>query len=110
MNIIFDCVRAPTSSRANLLNRMDNMNLKMDKELWDVLGRLPKPTLSPFSCADVLRKIREQPTHFERVRNCSAVRKLVGASAVAAVRCRPRPCQAFFGSADNVFERLRCSG
>jgi hypothetical protein len=64
---------------------MDNMEPQDDKELWDVLGRLPKPTLSPFFARNVLRKIREQPTHFERVRNWFSVRKLVGASAVAAV-------------------------
>jgi hypothetical protein len=56
-----------------------------DKELWDVLGRLPEPTVSPFFARNVLRKIREQPTHFERVRNWFGVRKVVGASAVAAV-------------------------
>jgi len=56
-----------------------------DKKLWDVLGRLPEPTLSPFFARNVLRKIRQEPTHFGRVRNWFSVRKLVGASAVAAV-------------------------
>ena len=56
-----------------------------DKELWDVLGRLPEPTLSPFFARNIVRKIREQPTHFERVRKWFGVRKVVGASAVAAV-------------------------
>ena len=64
---------------------MDNMEPQDDKELWDVLGRLPKPTLSPFFSRNVLRKIRQQPTHFERVRNWFGVRKVVGASAVTAV-------------------------
>jgi hypothetical protein len=67
------------------LNRMDNMEPQDDKELWDVLGRLPEPTVSPFFARNVLRKIREKPTHFERARNWFSVRKLVGASAVAAV-------------------------
>ena len=56
-----------------------------DKELWDVLGRLPRPTLSPFFARNVLRKIRREPTRFEWVRNCFSVRKVIGASAVAAV-------------------------
>ena len=56
-----------------------------DKELWDVLGRLPEPTVSPFFARNVLRKIRVQPTHFERARNWFGVRKVVAASAVAAV-------------------------
>ena len=64
---------------------MDNMKPQDDKELWDVLGRLPEPTLSPFFARTVLRKIRQKPTHFERVRNWFSVRKVVGASAVAAV-------------------------
>jgi hypothetical protein len=67
------------------LNPMDNMEPQDDKELWDVLGRLPEPTLSPFFARNVLREIRQKPTHFARVRNWLSVRKLVGASAVAAV-------------------------
>jgi hypothetical protein len=63
---------------------MDNMEPQDDKELWDVLGRLPEPTLSPFFARNVLRKIRQEPTRFERVRNWFSVRKVVGASAVAA--------------------------
>ena len=57
---------------------MDNMEPQDDKELWDVLGRLPEPTLSPFFARSIVRKIREQPNWF-------SVRKVVGASAVAAV-------------------------
>ncbi|MFL6499292.1 MAG: hypothetical protein ACJ8LL_01065 [Candidatus Udaeobacter sp.] len=56
-----------------------------DKELWDVLGRLAKPTLSPFFARNVLRKIRQEPSRFERARNWFSLRKVVGASAVAAV-------------------------
>lgn len=56
-----------------------------DKELWDVLGRLPKPTLSPFFARNVVRKIRAKPAHFEWARNWFSVRKVAGASAVAAV-------------------------
>src|SRR4029434_7575599 len=56
-----------------------------DKELWDVLGRLPEPTLSPFFARNVLRKIRREPRRFERVRDWFSVRKIVGASADPAV-------------------------
>ena len=64
---------------------MDNMEPQDDKELWDVLGRLPEPTLSPFFARNVLREIRQKPGYFERVRNWFSVRKIVGASAVTAV-------------------------
>jgi hypothetical protein len=67
------------------LNRVDNMEPQDDKQLWDVLGRLREPTLSPFFARNVLRKIRQEPSRFERVRNWLNVRRLVGASAVAAV-------------------------
>ncbi len=64
---------------------MDNMEPEDDKELWDVLDRLPEPTLSPFFARNVLRKVRHRPARFDRVRSWFSVRKLVGASAVAAV-------------------------
>jgi hypothetical protein len=63
---------------------MDNMEPHDDKELWNVLGRLPNPTLSPFFARNVLRKVRQERTHFERVRNWFSVRKVAAASAVAA--------------------------
>ena len=56
-----------------------------DKELWDVLGRLPDPTLSPFFARNVLRTIRQEPTHIERVRNWFSAWRLIGASTVAAL-------------------------
>jgi hypothetical protein len=64
---------------------MDNMEPQDDKELWDVLGRLPEPTLSPFFARNVLRKIRQEPTRFKRVRSWFSAKRLIGASAVAAV-------------------------
>ena len=64
---------------------MDNMEPEDDKELWDVLDRLPEPTLSPFFARNVLRRVRQGPARFDRVRSWFSVRKLVGASAVAAV-------------------------
>lgn len=67
------------------MNRVDNMESQEDKELWDVLGRLPETTVSPLFARNVLRRIRQEPSRFERVRNWFGVRKVVGASAVAAV-------------------------
>ena len=64
---------------------MDNMEPQDDKQLWDVLGRLPKPTLSPFFARNVLRKIRRERTRFKWARNWFTLRKVVGASVVAAV-------------------------
>jgi hypothetical protein len=64
---------------------MDNMEPQDDKELWDVLGRLPEPTLSPFFARNVLRKIRQESSYFERMWDWFSVRKVVAASAVAAV-------------------------
>jgi hypothetical protein len=83
LNIIFDAFER-NFEPWRLLNRMDNMEPQDDKELWDVLGRLPKPTLSPFFARNVLRKIRQEPSRFERARNWLSMRKVVGASAVAA--------------------------
>jgi len=56
-----------------------------DKQLWDILGRVPEPTLSPFFARNVVRKIRQQATRFERARNWFSLRRLVAASAVAIV-------------------------
>src|SRR5262245_54696507 len=88
---------------------MDNMEPQDDKELWSVLGRLPKPTLSPFFARNVLRKIRQEPTRFERARSWFSVRKLIGASAVAAgfvalalVTHYPGPQTASSGDSDVV--------
>jgi hypothetical protein len=54
-----------------------------DKQLWDILGHVPEPTLSPFFARNVLRRIRPGATHFERVRNWFSLRRLGAASAVA---------------------------
>jgi hypothetical protein len=61
------------------------MQRQDDNELWDILGRIPEPTLSPFFARDVLRKIRQDATRFERARNWFSLRRLVAASAVAIV-------------------------
>ncbi len=59
------------------------MERQDDKELWDILGRLPEPAVSPFFARNVLRKIRQEATGFDRARNWLSLRRLVAASAVA---------------------------
>jgi hypothetical protein len=61
------------------------MEPQEDKELWDILGCVDEPTLSPFFARNVLRKIRQDATRFERARNWFSLRRLVAASAVAIV-------------------------
>ena len=56
-----------------------------DKQLWDILGRVPEPSLSPFFARNVVRKIRQEATRFERARNWFSLRRLVAASAVAII-------------------------
>jgi len=59
------------------------MERQDDKELWDILGRLREPAVSPFFARNVLRKIRQEATGFDRARNWFSLRRLVAASAVA---------------------------
>ena len=56
-----------------------------DKQLWDILGRVPKPILSPFFARNVVRNIRQEATRFGWSRNWFSLRRLVAASAVAIV-------------------------
>jgi hypothetical protein len=61
------------------------MEPRDDNELWDILGRVPGPTLSPFFARNVLRKIRQKATGLDRARNWFSLRRLVAASAAAVV-------------------------
>jgi hypothetical protein len=61
------------------------MERQDDNVLWDILGSAPKPTLSPFFARNVLRKIHQETSRFERARNWFSLRRLVAASAVAVV-------------------------
>src|SRR6266508_5560225 len=64
---------------------MDTMEPEDDKQLWDILGRVPGPTLSPFFARNVVRNIRQRATRFGSMRNWFSLRRLVAASAVAVV-------------------------
>jgi anti-sigma-K factor RskA len=58
------------------------MDREDDKELWDILGRVPEPTLSPFFGRNVVRSIRQQTNRFQRMRTWLSWRRLAAASAV----------------------------
>src|SRR2546430_15718318 len=64
---------------------METMERQDDKELWDILGHVPEPSISPFFARNVLRKIRQDATRLDRARNWFSLRRLVAASAVAIV-------------------------
>jgi anti-sigma-K factor RskA len=61
------------------------MDRKDDKELWDILGRVPEPTLSPFFARNVARSVRQKATSFEGMRGWFSWRRLAAASAVVIV-------------------------
>ena len=61
------------------------MERQDDNELWDILGRVPEPILSPFFARNVLRTIRQEATGFDRARKWFSLRRLVAASAAAVV-------------------------
>src|SRR6266487_3547092 len=61
------------------------MERQDDNELWDILGRVPEPTLSPFFARNVLRKIRQDATRLDRARNWFSLRRLVAAASAVAI-------------------------
>jgi hypothetical protein len=58
------------------------MDREDDKQLWDVLGRIPEPTLSPFFARNVVRSVRQRATRSGRMREWFSWRRLAAASAV----------------------------
>jgi hypothetical protein len=58
------------------------MDREDDKQLWDILGRVPEPRLSPFFARNVVRSVRQEATRFERMRGWFSLRRLTAASAV----------------------------
>jgi anti-sigma-K factor RskA len=61
------------------------MDREDDKELWDILGRVPEHTLSPFFARNVARSVRQEATRFGRLPGWFSWRRLVVASAVVIV-------------------------
>ena len=56
-----------------------------DQELWDLLGRVPGPEVSPFFARNVLRQVREaaEASRFEQVRRWISLRSLIPVTALA---------------------------
>jgi anti-sigma-K factor RskA len=61
------------------------MDREDDKQLWDILGRVPGPTLSPFFARNVVRSVREDASRFQRMRGWLSWRRLAAASAAVVV-------------------------
>ena len=61
------------------------MDREDDKELWEILDRVPEPTLSPFFARNVVRSLRQKATSFDRMRSWFSWRRLAAASAVLIV-------------------------
>ncbi len=61
------------------------MDREDDKQLWDILGRIPEPKLSPFFARNVARSVRQEATRLERMRGWFSWRRLAAACAVAMV-------------------------
>ena len=61
---------------------MGEMNRDADKELWDLLGRTAKPSVSPFFARNVLREIRK-PNRWTTFSGWLNPRRLIPATGVA---------------------------
>ena len=59
------------------------MKREDDQKLWDVLGQSRPVELSPFFARNIVRKIKERPAGFEKLRNWFSPRKLVPAAGLA---------------------------
>jgi hypothetical protein len=59
------------------------MKREDDQELWDLLGRAAEPELSPFFARNIVRQVRQDGSHSERMRKWISLRRLIPASAVA---------------------------
>lgn len=61
------------------------MNREEDQPLWDLLGKVGEPSLSPFFARNVLREIRQQPQMGwrERVSFWLRPRRLIPATSIA---------------------------
>jgi hypothetical protein len=59
------------------------MRREDDQQLWDLLGEVPRPQISPFFTRNVARRIRQEPQRFERVRTWFSLRRLIPASGLA---------------------------
>jgi len=56
------------------------MKREDDQQLWDLLGQAAQAQVAPFFARNVVRKIRERPHRFERLRTWLTPRKLIPAT------------------------------
>jgi hypothetical protein len=61
------------------------MDREDDKKLWDIIGRVPEPTLSPFFSRNEVRRVRQEATRFDRMRSWFSWRRLAAASGAVIV-------------------------
>jgi hypothetical protein len=59
------------------------MKREDDQKLWDLLGQDRPVELSPFFARDIVRKIRERPAGFEKLRSWFGLRTLIPAAGLA---------------------------
>jgi len=59
------------------------MKREDDQKLWDILGQVRPVELSPFFPRNIVRKIKERPPGFEKLRSWFSLRKLVPAAGLA---------------------------
>jgi hypothetical protein len=57
------------------------MKREDDEQLWDLLGREPKPKVSPFFARNVLRQVREEQS--QRTRTWVWLRRIVPVTGLA---------------------------
>ncbi|MBV9617622.1 MAG: hypothetical protein JO201_00285 [Verrucomicrobia bacterium] len=60
------------------------MKREDDQQLWDLLGHVSEPRLSPFFARDVVRAVRHRSDRFAWLRGWLYPRKLVPAAGLAA--------------------------
>ena len=59
------------------------MKREDDQKLWDLLSQVRPVELSPFFARNIVRKIKERPAGFEKLRSWLSPRKLVPAAGLA---------------------------
>src|SRR2546423_14196934 len=59
------------------------MKREDDQKLWDLLGQARPVELSSFFARNIVRKIKERPAGFERVRRWFGLRTLIPATGLA---------------------------
>ncbi len=77
-----------------------------DQELWDLLGGVKPTRVSPFFARDVIRRLREEPRVFDRLRTWFSLSWLIPTSAVAAMIVAAITMMSHPGSRSPVTESL----